>query len=175
MKKRYKSIQGHENLWVNGEKELFKQHSEGQPDVLYIACSDSRVTTGNNTHSMTGELSVLCMRPIEYVHSASENTDIIGLSAGRALVTSSVTDIVVCGYSNCGSSQHADASDCLRQQIVVQENVFAQLKRIASFHFVERAVEDGDLCLHGWNYDMYTGKAFAFNSGTLSFEEIFFT
>ncbi len=58
--------------------------------------------------------------------------------------------------------------------IMEKENILAQLRNIQTYPFVMRALEEGSLHMHGWFYDIYTGKVYAYNPSTDAFEDIIF-
>lgn len=78
---------------------------EGQrPKVLFIACSDSRVDPALITNSDPGELFVV--RNIgNLIPPFSADKDFHGTAAAIEYAVSvlNVTDIIVCGHSNCGA------------------------------------------------------------------------
>lgn len=59
-----------------------------------------------------------------------------------------------------------------RQRITEEENILAQLKNIQTYPFVERALKKGRLHLHGWYYNIETGRICAYNPNKDMFEEI---
>ncbi len=84
-----------------------------RPKVLFIACSDSRVNPSLITNSNPGELFIL--RNIgNFVPPFSPDDDFHATAAGieYAVNVLKVSDIIVCGHSNCGAieSLYADIS-----------------------------------------------------------------
>ncbi len=74
------------------------------PKVLFIACSDSRVDPTLITNSNPGDLFVL--RNIgNFVPPFSPDDDYHATAAGIEYATSvlEVSDIIICGHSNCGA------------------------------------------------------------------------
>lgn len=176
IKKGYRGVLGYQKLFCCEGGDLFDGLSkEDQTDILFIACADSRVLPGYDTSSVTGDLIILHMDDIVPFNNAVADDRIIAAAIDHTLSTSTVTDIVVCGCSNYSSEQPADTSNILNQRKTVQGHIIDQLKRISSCRSVRRELKNEVLALHGWHYEMYTGKAFAFNSGTHSFEEILLT
>lgn len=89
-------------------KETFARLALGQrPDTLFIACSDSRVVPNLFASSDPGDLFVI--RNVgNFIppcgargHSASDESEAAAIEF--ALLTLSVTEIIVCGHSECGA------------------------------------------------------------------------
>jgi carbonic anhydrase len=110
-----------------------------------------------------------------------------------------VTDIVICGHSDCGAMtavakctcmdhlpavsgwlQHAESAkdsnasrphtdDAAKVSSMVRENVIAQLANIQTHPSVRLAQEKGLLNLHGWVYDIETGSIDALDAGSRTF------
>ncbi len=64
------------------------------------------------------------------------------------------------------------ASDEMKARITEKENVLMQIRNIETYPFVEKALEEGTLKLHGWYYDIGTGKIFSYNPENDEFEAI---
>lgn len=89
-------------------KETFAQLALGQrPDTLFIACSDSRVVPNLFASSDPGDLFVIrnvgnFIPPCgEQGRSASDESEAAAIEF--ALLTLPVTEIIVCGHSECGA------------------------------------------------------------------------
>ena len=59
-----------------------------------------------------------------------------------------------------------------RNRIAEKENILAQLRNIQTYPFVVKALEEGNLYLHGWYYDIGTGNISSYNPATDTFEMI---
>ena len=175
IKKGYKGVPGYRKLYFCEGGDLFDGLSqEYQTDILFIACADSRVLPSYGTCSVTGDLVILHMDNIVPFNNAVADDKIIDAAIDHTLSTSTVTDIVVCGCSNYRSEQPADTSTFFKQRKIVQGHIINQLRRVSSCPIVRRELKDEVLALHGWHYEMHTGKGFAFNSLRNSFEEMCF-
>ena len=116
-----------------------------------------------------------------------------------AVAVLGVTDIVICGHSDCGAMtavakctcmdhlpavsgwlQHAESAKVINQSrphadeaakvsSMVRENVIAQLANIQTHPSVRLAQEKGLLNLHGWVYDIETGSIDALDGGSRTF------
>jgi len=59
-----------------------------------------------------------------------------------------------------------------RQRITEEENVLCQLHNIQTYPFVQEALNAGVLHLHGWRYNIETGKIYAYDTDADMFKEI---
>lgn len=110
-----------------------------------------------------------------------------------AVVALEVTDIVVCGHSNCGAMsavangtcmtnmpavadwlRYADSARVVNEarphdsaaakiEAMVRENVIAQLANLQTHPSVRLALKEGRLALHGWYYDIESGVIEAYD------------
>ncbi|MDP3296119.1 MAG: carbonic anhydrase [Thermodesulfovibrionia bacterium] len=206
MKRLYKGIHKFQESYFKKEEEFFKRLSEKQePNVLFIACADSRVDPNLITQSKPGELFIV--RNVGNIippYDAIKDKNSVAAAIELAVLMLKVTDIIICGHSNCGAMQalykderefesmphlkdwlkiaspvketvdafYPDYSNESRQRILEKENILAQLRNIQTYTFVAKALEDGLLYLHGWYYEIYTGKVYAYNPITENFENI---
>ncbi|WP_298751436.1 carbonic anhydrase [uncultured Arcobacter sp.] len=87
------------------EKELRKSVKEGQkPEVLFIGCSDSRVTPDLMLDSQPGDMFI--MRNVgNFVPPYKLDEDFHGTAAAIEFAVSvlHVKNIIVCGHSHCGA------------------------------------------------------------------------
>lgn len=172
---------------------LFKNLAEHQsPRTLFISCSDSRLVPELVTQQEPGELFV--------IRNAGNIVPSYGPEAGGetatveyAVVALKVTDIVVCGHSNCGAMsavangtcmtnmpavadwlRYADSARVVNEarphdsaaakiEAMVRENVIAQLANLQTHPSVRLALKEGRLALHGWYYDIESGVIEAYD------------
>ncbi|RWA56451.1 carbonic anhydrase [Cupriavidus sp. UYMSc13B] len=182
--------------------DLFKRLANSQsPGTLFIACSDSRVVPELLTQSEPGELFVI-RNAGNIVPAYGAQPGGVSASVEYAVAGLNVTDIVVCGHSDCGAMtavatckcldhmpavkgwlHHADAAKAVnearehasaqaRVNSMVRENVIAQLANIKTHPSVALALEQGRLNLHGWVYDIETGAIDALDGATNTFVSI---
>ena len=163
---------------------FFTKLTEGQyPEILYIGCSDSRVTAEDMMGAAPGEL---------FVHRNIANlvpiNDINSMSVIKFAVEHlKVANIVVCGHYGCGGVAAAMQSDNLgilnpwlgnirdvyrlhhetldkiknqkeRYDRLVELNVQEQCINVLKIPEVQAASLEEKLYIHGWVFDIGTGK-----------------
>ncbi|MCM4166666.1 Carbonic anhydrase 2 [Arenibacter antarcticus] len=174
--------------WIKDKMEVnpnfFQDLGKGQnPEILYIGCSDSRVTAEELMGFGPGEV---------FVHRNIANM-VISIDLNVMSVVNYAVDhlkvkhIVVCGHYSCGgvkaAMQSADMGilnpwlrnirDVYRQHRsqlnaiedenkkydrLVELNVQEQCINLIKTAAVQRAVRDRELIVHGWVFDINTGK-----------------
>lgn len=162
----------------------FANLSKGQnPEILYIGCSDSRVTAEDLMGAQPGEI-FIHRNIANMVISVDLNVMSVINYAVRHL---KVKDIIVCGHYECGgvkaSMQAADLGilnpwlrnirDVYRthfdelEQItdtqkkfnrLVELNVQEQCVNLIKTAAVQSAYKERGLKVHGWVFDIHTGK-----------------
>lgn len=164
--------------------DYFDNLSKGQnPEVLYIGCSDSRVTAEDLMGAQPGE--VFIHRNIaNMVISIDLNVMSVINYAVRHL---KVNHVVVCGHYNCGgvkaAMQSADlgilnpwlrnirdvyrlhreelnaiVEDGARYDRLVELNVQEQCVNLIKTAAVQQAYRERQLQVHGWVFDVRTGQ-----------------
>lgn len=181
-------------------RELFERLSGGQsPEVLFITCADSRISTSMITQTEPGDLFVIRNAGnIVPPHGPSTSGTVASIEfAVGALGT---TEIVVCGHTDCGAMKgalapegltdfphvckwlkhsdaaarvvkdnHADLEGTEKLQKMIEENVIAQLNNLRTHPFVASKLASGDVRLHGWVYDIGAGEISAYDEATGEF------
>ena len=174
--------------WISGklsEKEdYFEELGKGQsPELLYIGCSDSRVTAEDLMGMGPGEV---------FVHRNIANMVIsIDLNAmsvvNYAVEHLKVNHVVVCGHYACGgvkaAMQSADLGILIpwlrnirdvyrlhknelnaienedkKYDRLVELNVQEQCVNLKKTAAIQKAYRDRNLKVHGWVFDVHTGK-----------------
>lgn len=166
------------------DPDYFEKLSQGQqPEILYIGCSDSRVTAEELMGISPGEA---------FVHrnlaNMVPNTDLSAMSVIHFAVTHlKVKHVVVCGHYNCGgvkaAMQPADlgilnpwlrnirdvyrlhqaeldaiSDEQQRYNRLVELNVQEQCVNVIKTADVQKAYRERPFQVHGWVFDMYTGQ-----------------
>lgn len=174
--------------WITEKLRLdakyFDKLAEGQqPEILYIGCSDSRVTAEELMGISPGEA---------FVHrnlaNMIPNTDLSVMSVINFAVSHlKVSHVVVCGHYNCGGVKAAmqpadmgilnpwlrnirdvyrlhqaelDAIDDEQHRYnrLVELNVQEQCVNVIKTADVQKAYRERPFQVHGWVFDMYTGR-----------------
>ena len=192
--------------FLNFQKEIFPQRKElfrslassQNPKALFISCSDSRLVPELVTQQEPGQLFVI-RNAGNIVPSFGPEPGGVSATIEYAVVALGVTDIVICGHSNCGAMKAIATCQCLEPMPavshwlryadaakavvvkktwasetdkvngMVQENVIAQLNNIKTHPSVAVGLRDHTLRLHGWFYDIETGDIQALDKNTKSF------
>lgn len=178
---------------------LFKDLANQQsPRALFISCSDSRLVPELVTQREPGDLFVI-RNAGNIVPSYGPEPGGVSASVEYAVAALRVSDIVICGHSDCGAMTAIATCKCLdsmpavagwlryadsgrvvneaRQHVnqqakvasMVRENVIAQLANIQTHPSVRLALEEKRVTLHGWVYDIESGCIQAFDSRTGKF------
>ena len=180
-------------------KELFRSLASSQnPKALFISCSDSRLVPELVTQQEPGQLFVI-RNAGNIVPPFGPEPGGVSATIEYAVVALGVTDIVICGHSNCGAMKaiadnanlepmpavshwlrYSDAAKAVVEKkswdkpidkvnAMVQENVFAQLSNIKTHPSVAVGLRNNSLRLHGWVYDIESGKILALDKATKTF------
>ncbi|MFC6097808.1 carbonic anhydrase [Flavobacterium qiangtangense] len=183
-----------QNVFKNNEKwitdrleknsDYFSELSKGQnPDILYIGCSDSRVTAEDLMGVAPGEV---------FVHRNIANMVIsIDLNAmsvlNYAVEHLKVNHVVVCGHYFCGGVKAAMQSEDMgvlnpwlrnirdvyrlhktelnaiedeteKYNRLVELNVQEQCVNLIKTAEVQKAITERGLQVHGWVFDIHSGR-----------------
>jgi len=166
------------------DNNYFENLSKGQsPEILYIGCSDSRVTAEELMGLQPGEVFVH-----RNIANLVPNTDLSVMSViNYAVSVLKVSHVVVCGHYNCGGIQAAlkqedlgilnpwlrnirdvyrlhkkelDAIDDehLRIDRLAELNVQEQCINVIKTAEVQKAIAGRGLTVHGWIFDIRSGR-----------------
>lgn len=171
-----------EKLSIN--KDYFNQLSKGQtPEFLYIGCSDSRVTAEDIMGVEPGEVFVH-----RNIANLVNNVDLNVMSVlNYAIVHLKVNHVVICGHYYCGGVKaamqakdlgilnpwlrnirdvyrlHKDELNAIQNEDdkynrLIELNVQEQCVNLIKTVAVQRAYRERGLQVHGWVFDVKTGK-----------------
>jgi len=179
--------------WVNEklatDSHYFENLAKGQqPEFLYIGCSDSRVTAEDLMGVKPGEVFIH-----RNIANLVNNVDLNVMSViNYAIRHLKVNHVVVCGHYNCGGVKAAmnqqdmgilnpwlrnirdvyrlhrkelDAIEDMdkRYNRLVELNVQEQCVNLIKTAAVQEAYKDRGLRVHGWVFDIQTGKLIDLN------------
>lgn len=182
-----KQIFKNNQSWVqdklNIDSNYFNNLSEGQnPDILYIGCSDSRVTAEELMGVSPGDAFVH-----RNIANMVPNTDLSAMSViNYAVLHLNVNHVVVCGHYYCGGVKAAMQSQDLgilnpwlrgirdvyrthekelsgiedeeeRYKRLVELNVQEQCINVIKTAVVQKAYRDRGITVHGWVFDIHSG------------------
>lgn len=159
-----------------------------KPEVLLVACSDSRVDPAILTNAEPGEMFVIRnVANLVPPYEPDENYHGTSAAIEFAVCDLKVRDIVVLGHSACGGIsalvEHSEtgkvpdrdfigswmsmARCCVAHGPDVDEvsrhSVRNSLNNLMTFPFIADRVNAGDLNLHGWWYGMKEGILWRFD------------
>lgn len=165
------------------DKEYFQKLSLGQdPHILYIGCSDSRVSAEELMGAQPGEVFVH-----RNIANMVPNTDLSSMSVINYAVTNlKVQHVVVCGHYYCNGVKAAMESSDLgilnpwlrnirdvyrlhkeelalitdeeeKYKRLVELNVQEQCVNVIKTAEVQKAIKERGLTVHGWVFDVHSG------------------
>ncbi len=169
---------------LKNDSDYFNKLASGQaPKILYIGCSDSRVTAEEIIGLKPGEAFVH-----RNVANLVNNVDLNVMSViNYAVEHLKVEHVIVCGHYNCGGVKAAMQSADMgilnpwlrnirdayrlnkdelnaiedidqRYDRLVEVNVKEQCINVLKTAVVQRAVRDRGLTVHGWVFDLRDGQ-----------------
>ena len=175
-------------VWIaeklKGSPEYFNNLSMGQsPEILYIGCSDSRVSSEELMGAKPGEVFVH-----RNIANMVPNTDLSAMSVINYAVSHlKVKHVVVCGHYYCNGVKaamqskdlgilnpwlrnirdvyrihrnelDAIADEELRYKRLVELNVQEQCINVLKTADVQKAYKERTLTVNGWVFDIKTGE-----------------
>ena len=178
---------GHEREFL----EELVEHGQ-HPLAFFLGCSDSRVIPELLTHAVPGELFVV-RNVANLLPPVARRIVSAGAALEYAVGHLHVRHLIVCGHDLCGGIRAAldggvdnaaypalgewlevlapvvertssvPEEGGLRWRKAVEENVLEQLSNALGYPAVARAVEAGEVALHGWVFDLGTGAIRAYH------------
>lgn len=174
---------------------LFEQGQS--PKVLVIACSDSRVDPAIITNCKPGDLFVV-RNVANLVPPYEDDSTHHGTTAAiqYAVCVLGVDHIVVLGHSQCGGIQTLlrggvadgpikrwlEIAEPVKEQLSCCSNfeekvhecsrksILHSLENLKTFPWLQERVQQQEITLHGWYFDLESGTLFCANDSTGQFE-----
>lgn len=169
---------------ISENSEFFNDLGKGQnPELLYIGCSDSRVTAEELMGAGPGEVFVH-----RNIANMVPNTDLNVMSVIEYAVEHlKVKHIIICGHYGCGGVRAAMQSEDLgllnpwlrnirdvyrihhdelalikdKEKLydrLIELNVEEQCVNLMKTACVQKAYRERDLVVHGWVFDIHNGS-----------------
>jgi carbonic anhydrase len=179
-----------------------KLSSGQSPEVLFITCADSRIDANLITQTNPGDLFHVrnagnivpphgpgaggTVASIEFAVGALGTTEIVvcghtdcGAMKG-ALAPEGLTEFPhVCDWlkhseaaSRIVKDNHGDLDGADRLNLMIEQNVVAQLQNLRTHPFVASKLAAGKVRLHGWVYDIKSGVINVYDEGTGEFSPL---
>ena len=175
-------------------QDLFEKLATGQrPEALFITCSDSRIDPCLLTQTKPGDL-FLCRVIGNIVPPYPDAIGGVSATVEYAVGVLRVPEVIVCGHTDCGVMKGALNPEALEEYpnvaawlryaqvehreaeptaefilALTEHNVVAQLDNLRSHPTVAARLEEGDLALHGWVYDIGPGSVTAYDEESRKF------
>jgi carbonic anhydrase len=174
---------------LNLDENYFSNLAKGQsPEILYIGCSDSRVTAEELMGAAPGEVFVH-----RNIANMVTNGDLSAMSVIDYAVTHlKVKHVVVCGHYYCGGVKAAMESadlgilnpwlrnirdvyrlhraelnaiqdEDLKYKKLVELNVQEQCINVIKTAQVQKALNEREFTVHGWVFDIQSGELIDLN------------
>ena len=186
---------------INGFKSFHKEYyldrpeifqalvKEGQkPEIMVIACSDSRVNPSIIANAEPGDMFVV-RNVANLVPPYDLNTNCFGTSAciEYGVKDLRVGHIMVLGHSHCGGIKRlcqgiedaddrefidgwlsiaklaldSNATGEKQHRMAEREAIRISLNNLLTFPWIKTKIDQGELELHGWYFDLDSGKTFS--------------
>ncbi len=199
MKRLLKGVDNFKRNGFPQREKLFRQLSQGQtPLALFITCSDSRVDPSLITNTEPGEIFVLRnagnlvssngkslgeAATIEYAVKVLAVPDIVICGHTQCGAMAALLNPASCADLPAVTAwlaseqpridalrrEHSNLADEPLLDLVVQENVIAQLAALREHPSVRERLENESLQLHGWVYSIASGEVTVFDPALRGF------
>jgi len=184
-------LQFQQNISAEEREHLESLASGQQPEAMLITCADSRIEPGRMTGTKPGELFIV--RNVGNIVPVFGDTDQhVSAAVEYAVEVLNVRHIIVCGHTHCGAMdaimnpdkltplpavaawlkkagdlRHMDGPDALDH--LIEQNVLTQIGHLRTYDSVSRLLRENSLELHGWVYDVASGRVRCWNQGERRF------
>ncbi len=166
-------------------QKVYSELENGQsPETLFITCSDSRISPNLITQTDPGEIFVI-RNAGNIVPKPGTGELAIEGTIEYAVQALKVKNIVVCGHAQCGAvggllnldgldslpavrdwvkkseavlEKVADCDEASKPAEAIKANVMLQIDHLMEYDYVAKAVNEGNLELHGIVYHFGSGE-----------------
>lgn len=178
-----------ERIFPTHRPQFEKLAGKQEPHTLFITCADSRIVPNLFTHTGPGEMFVE-RNPGNIIPAYGHESAGELASIEYAVAALNVRHVIVCGHSDCGAMKAilspGDVSEKLpavarwihlsahlrgqvdpsldeRAQVrqLTELNVAEQLENLKRLPPVAERLAAGKIDLHGWIYEIETGRVYA--------------
>lgn len=202
MKKLLQGIKDFRKNQLTAYREKFSKLASGQsPDTLLVACCDSRVVP--NVFASTDPGDVFVLRNIGNLIPPYGSTDAVseGAAIQFALKILNISDIIICGHSDCGAMQAFIDNTVHTHGAAIEQwlsyaqpsyeklltlnpapknlnnalshiNVLQQLEHLLTYPEINSRINSGKLAIHGWWFDLATADVSQYDEKSQKFEII---
>ena len=191
----------HEN-YFGGDQELFGRLKQGQnPGAMVIACSDSRVDPAILLDAQPGDL-FMVRNVANLVPPYERGAGLHGVSTALefGVCVLGVEHLIVLGHSQCGGvralmegtqgdfmGNWVNIAARAKQRVLAEfpaataqeqchaceeASILVSLENLLTFPWILERVEQGSLTLHGWYFDIDSGKLVAYDPASHAFKPL---
>ena len=191
----------HQN-YFGGDQELFGRLKQGQsPRAMVIACSDSRVDPSILLDCQPGDL-FMVRNVANLVPPYEKGAGLHGVSTALefGVIVLGVAHLIVLGHSQCGGvralmegrqgdfmGNWVNIAARAKQRVLAEfpaatpqeqchaceeASILVSLENLRTFPWIRERVEQGSLTLHGWYFDIDTGKLVAYDAASRAFKPL---
>ncbi len=188
--------------YFGGDQELFARLKQGQnPGAMVIACSDSRVDPAILLDAQPGDL-FMVRNVANLVPPYERGAGLHGVSTALefGVCVLGVSHLIVLGHSQCGGVRalmEGTQGDFMGNWVNIaaraKERVLAEfpaatpqeqchaceeasilvsLENLLTFPWIRERVEQGTLVLHGWYFDIDSGRLIAYDADAHAFQPL---
>lgn len=188
-----KGLQHFQNNTYNELKDTYSDLSNTQnPHTLFITCSDSRISPEKLMDLKPGDAFIVRNISNTVPEKDYATSDLTTISAIEfAVEVLGVKQIIVCGHSNCGGCKAVMTADkdnldssyvtqyiepLFKVRDIVEEmdvedkmeamermNAVVQANHLSGYDFIKEKVDQGDLNIEAWHYNIGEGKVHVYD------------
>jgi carbonic anhydrase len=160
---------------------------DGQrPEILVIACSDSRIKLADFTQADPGELFIV-RNAGNIVPPWGKHPSGVAASIEYAVSVLPIRDVIIAGHTGCGAMaallqpKQIEKLPAVREWLsyapvtmpcddahlhieVTRENILLQLEHLHEYPCVKQRMAEGKLNTHGWVFAIETGEVWEHSS-----------
>ncbi len=188
--------------YFGGDRELFARLKQGQnPGAMVIACSDSRVDPAILLDAQPGDL-FMVRNVANLVPPYERGAGLHGVSTALefGVCVLGVAHLIVLGHSQCGGvralmegtqgdfmgnwvniaarakervlAEFPGASHQEQCHACEEASILVSLENLLTFPWIRERVEQGKLVLHGWYFDIDSGRLVAYDASARAFQPL---